>query len=354
MEDLRVLAPPLEDAPLAKTLTSSTASQVSTLLLGQISDIPDLPDEIDLGSLRVYAPSQVIFLCGGPTRIINRPVNPESLRDAFERVRYTGSLVKYQVQLAEEVVPFYPRGNYRDLLSFESHIAQICEMILLFSESEGSLCELGAFAMEPEIARKMMIVILRTHYDFDSFIRLGPVQAQINNYGQQSVFVLDDAGLGISPGHTEDIDLDTFARDISEAIRDRLRATVGVVAASEHTTFDADRPGHIIKLSVGIIQHYGSMTSDEVLLILTFMGITIDAATLGNFLMCAKFVRWVDEDTVGGRVLFSARKGRKALSYALRTGSRVLDRDRWLTDVRTHWQATDRVRFTQLTRSASR
>lgn len=322
-------------------------------MLGYVSDIPELPDEIDLASLRVYAPSQVIFLCGGQTRIDGRPVNPESLRDAFERVRYTGALARYQVQLAEEVVPFYPRGNYRDLLSFESHIAQICEMILLFSESEGSLCELGAFVMEPEIARKMMIVIMRAHYDEQSFIRLGPVQAQINNYGQAAVFVLDDAGLNISPGRPEEIDLSAFAEVISEAIKDRLRPG-SAVPVSEHTTFDGRRPGHLIKLAVGIIQHYGSMTSEEVLLVLAFMGVTIDEVTLANYLMCAKFVRWIDEDTVGGRVLFSARKGKKAIGYSLRAGSRVIDRDRWLTDIRAFWQGNDGVRFTHLTRAATK
>jgi hypothetical protein len=323
-------------------------------LLDQISEIPELSDEIDLSSLRVYAPSQVIFLCGGPTRIKDRPQFAESLRDAFERIRFIGELAKYEVRLAEEVVPFFPKGNYRDLLSFESHIAQICELVMLFSESEGSLCELGAFVMEPEIARKMLIVIMRKYYDEESFVRLGPVQAQINKYGQQSVFVLDDATLGISPHRIEQIDLKSFASGITEAIKERMKIVEGVASAVEHTTFNRKRPGHIIKLAVGIIQHYGSMTCEEVSLILTFMGIEVDVHTLENYLMCAKFVHWVDEDPVGSRVLFSARQGKRAIGYALQKKSKVIDRDRWLTDIRVYWQARDKVRHTHLIRSAAR
>lgn len=323
-------------------------------MLGQISKIPELPDEIEISSLRVYAPSQVIFLCGGQTRIQNRPEFSESLRDAFERIRFSGPLAKYSVRLAEEVVPFFPRGNYRDLLSFESHIAQICELILLFSESEGSLCELGAFAMEPEIARKMLVVLMRVHYDDQSFVRLGPVQAQINSYGQQSVFVLDDESLGISPGKVEGVDLPLFSKGIAEAIKERLLVVDGVTSAVEHTTFDRNRPGHVIKLIVGIIQHYGSMTKDEVSLILVFLGVEVGLPALENYLMCAKFVHWIDEDPVGGRVLFSARRGKKAIGYSLRRDSKVLDRDRWLSDIRSHWQLQDQVRHTHLTRSAAR
>lgn len=320
-------------------------------MLAQTSGIPDLPDEIELSSLRVYAPSQVIFLCGGKTQIDNRPQFAESLRDAFERVRFSGPLAKYQVRLAEQIVPFYPKGRYSDLLSFESHIAQICELILLFSESEGSLCELGAFVMEPEIARKMLVVIMRAHYDDESFVRLGPLQYQINNFGQQAVFVLDDDGLRIRPGTTQDIDLGAFALGISDAIKERLRPGA---SAGEHTTFNPNRPGHLIKLAVGIVQHYGSMTRDEVSLVMSCMGARIDDGDLDNYLMCAKFVEWLDEDPVGGRVLFSARKGKKAIGYTVRKGSKVIDRDRWHTDVRAYWEAHDPVRFKHLQRAAAR
>jgi len=321
-------------------------------LLSTNSNIPDLCDEIDLTSLRVYAPTPVIFLCGGQTRIENRPASSESLRDAFERVRLGGTLLRYQVRLAEEVIPFYPKGHYKDLLNFESHIAQICELILLFSESEGSLCELGAFSMEPEIARKMLTVVMRHYYDHQSFVRLGPIQSQINSYGQQAVHVLDDNSLRIRPRDVANIDLDLFATAMANAISARLQPhPKNPNGALEHTKFNKDRPGHVIKLIVGVIQHYGSLTMEELDLIICFMGISLSIEDLVNYLMCAKFVQWIDEDPVGSRVLFSARGGNKALSYNFKKDPKIFDRDRWTFDIRTYWEKHDNERFTHLVRS---
>mgnify|MGYP003657507172 CR=1 FL=1 len=138
-------------------------------MLGTVSGLTDLPDGIDAATLRVYAPTQVIFLCGGPTQPADGASRPESLRDAFQRIRHRKEINKYRIRLAEEVIPFFPNADYRDLLNFESDIAQICELIMLFSESYGSLCELGAFAMDPEISRKMLTIISRHNYDQRSF-----------------------------------------------------------------------------------------------------------------------------------------------------------------------------------------
>lgn len=108
-------------------------------------DITDLPEYVDVKTIRVHAPAPAIFLCGGLVNV-TKPV-PPSLRDAFTRLPQKPPFSPYLLILAEELNAFFPEGEYKDILKFETDIAQICDLIILFSESFGSAAELGAFSM---------------------------------------------------------------------------------------------------------------------------------------------------------------------------------------------------------------
>ena len=113
-------------------------------------DIPDLVGYVDVKSIRVHAPAPAIFLCGG--EVDAKVASPPSLRDAFMRIHHTPPFSRYLTILAEDLNAFFPEGEYKDILKFETDIAQICDLIILFSESYGSAAELGAFSMIEEIA----------------------------------------------------------------------------------------------------------------------------------------------------------------------------------------------------------
>src|SRR4028118_2064861 len=105
--------------------------------------LPPFVEYLDTKNIRVQAPTDVIFLCGGPmTDLAVR--KPASLRDAFLKIVDNPlDRRKRELVLAEDVnVSYLSRQAYRDLLAFETDFAQICELIILFSESEGSLAEL--------------------------------------------------------------------------------------------------------------------------------------------------------------------------------------------------------------------
>ena len=62
-----------------------------------------------------------------------------------------------------------------DLLTFEEFLAEISDSIILFVESPGSYCELGAFAYAEKLfSDKLIIVIVEQHKDSKSFIITGP------------------------------------------------------------------------------------------------------------------------------------------------------------------------------------
>ena len=83
-----------------------------------------------------------------------------------------------------------------DLLTFEDFLAEISDAIILFCESPGSFCELGAFAYaEKCFGDKLVVVIDEKHKNEKSFIMTGPV-AKAKSDGAIIVYAqLENKGL---------------------------------------------------------------------------------------------------------------------------------------------------------------
>lgn len=63
-----------------------------------------------------------------------------------------------------------------DLLTFEEFLAEVSDAIILFVESPGSFCELGAFTYAEKLFSDKLIIIIDDKYkDSKSFINSGPV-----------------------------------------------------------------------------------------------------------------------------------------------------------------------------------
>ncbi len=134
--------------------------------------INDFADELIVGSIHVKAPTHLVFLCGGKMTDIGAPI-PSSIRDAFYKIDGFLPLRGSSPLRAEDVEALHIKeAKYPDLLKFECDIAEVSKLVLLFSESFGSAAELGAFAMQNEIASKMLVVIRDTHYKETSFIKV--------------------------------------------------------------------------------------------------------------------------------------------------------------------------------------
>ncbi|MEI9965840.1 MAG: retron St85 family effector protein [Caulobacteraceae bacterium] len=206
-------------------------------MIAEKSNVPDLVEWIDLGRLHVHAPTTVVLLCGGKIELT--APKPVSLRDAFERVRHSPPLALIEFRRAEEIDLYRPRQIYTNWVDFESHLAQLCQLVLLFCESEGSIAELGTFVAIDEIARKLFVVVDKEIYDrADSYVILGPVQLLSERYHTTYIYVLDLNGLNIkSIEDVRDIDLVEF--------RDRIAEELPPAVAShrEPRTFDAGERG---------------------------------------------------------------------------------------------------------------
>ena len=295
-------------------------------------------EDLSVDKLHVQAPTEIIFLCGGPYTDIAETATA-SMRDAFLKVVAHPAVGKRDVVLAENFTRLSVfAAYYEDILEFETDLAQITELILLFCESAGSFTELGSFASIPEIAARLLVVIRDFHWKEDSFIKLGPLRYLIRLH-ERSVFVLEDEVVGITGDSVSAINLENFKTALDEPLRARLSE------AKEPSTFDGGRAGHVIKLIVGLIQEYGALEASEILELLPLFGVHLDDRRLKAYLLCATTVDWVVEHKKGFRDFIVAKAETPAIHFIAKGGALTKNRVRRRLLIREYWEKNDPPRF---------
>lgn len=297
-----------------------------------------LAERLDANNIRVRAPTPVVFLCGGELSDVGNTSPPKSLRDAFRKISDNPALKGKHLITAEDVNVFYlSRAAYRDLLLFETDLAQVCELIILFPESEGSVAELGAFSVIDEISEKLLVVTRDRKFSESSFVRLGPLASIQNKFGARAVYVLDDHDIGMNGASASSVALDV--------VRDRLRAPIEARLSEikDPTTFDSNKPGHVIKLATGLIQEFGALTLEELEGALVPAGVLESQVRISGYLLCAETAGWIRPMRKGSREFYFAEDVQDAaqLSFA----GEMKDKARRRMHVREHWRQNDVDRY---------
>ncbi|MER9877508.1 retron St85 family effector protein [Mesorhizobium sp. M0118] len=307
-------------------------------------DIADLVERFDASTLRVRAPTPIILLCGGQIDV--KTAKPNSLRDAYTQIYGRPGLKSYSTVTPEDFRIFAPDGPYKDWLSFEREFAQIVDLVVLFSESYGSVAELGAFSVVEEIATRLLVVIDDKNYSDPSFIKLGPLLFLQENHGKSTVCVLNRQDLNINNiNSVADVSLDRLAEALIPAIEKRK------AEYREHTTFNPERAGHVIKLIVGLIQHYGALTEDEIDILLYVMDLKVPFYKIADYLSCAINACWIVRDKRGISEYYCALPDmEEAVTYRLRKDlpPDEKDRARWRARVIEYWKNKEPVRFSSI------
>jgi len=302
-------------------------------------------EELDVDKIHVQSPSAVVFLCGGPYSDIDKPI-PLSLRDGFLKILDNPALRGKVIIQAEDITKLHVFSDaYEDVLQFETDLAEISELILLFCESEGSMAELGAFCVIQEIASRLLVVVRDRHWrgkGETSFIRLGPLRSLERKHGQKSIFVIDDADVG---------DLDSSGGIKVNVLKDQLQTPLRIRLEStrDPTTFNLERPGHIIKLIVGLIQEYGALTFSEIDELLVIVGVYVPVPDLKGYLLCAVSVDWIARRKKGLDEFFIANPLPDAAVITTRTSRSVQNKVRRRLAIRQHWKDNEPLRYSVIT-----
>ncbi len=140
--------------------------------------LENMKDHIAKNSKRFITYPKFVFLCGSAFHSTeeyersNRGIIEKFLTKGQEDIRIVLSEKLWEDSFNSSI----------DLLTFEDFLAEVSDCIVLFVESPGSYCELGAFAYANQLFSKKLIIVIDEKYKNDkSFILTGPTAKAKNN-----------------------------------------------------------------------------------------------------------------------------------------------------------------------------
>lgn len=126
-----------------------------------------------------------VFLCGKANET-GKKTNRDWIQDYIKRT--SGGLV---VPVLSEILwELDGSESGLDLLSFEDFLAEASDVIILFIESYGTACELGAFAMKEKLVDKLVVFNDNQFISTKSFINDGPIE-KIKSINETNVIYTD-------------------------------------------------------------------------------------------------------------------------------------------------------------------
>lgn len=277
-----------------------------------------------------------IFVCGGPVDV--RQAEPLSVRDALLRRIGSKKGISERIRLAEEFKDWAYDGHYRDLLSFEEHLAELSDVIVLILESPGTLAELGLFTALEAIREKLSVYISKFHFEQDSFIRLGPIKLLELSNNEAAVFPWTNSG---ADGSRLD---QKWLNESSQELLDELEDKIATSAPE--VRFDGSRWLHKVLLICNLLWLMHALKLSEIEEYLDLFG----AKMLPDELKQAMFML----DKIG--LVAIAARGRDRFYIAndksdfIRWGVRPTDLDlhRIQMEVARHYETSDKKRFRAL------
>ena len=309
------------------------------------SSIPDIVEWLDVEKLHVHAPSDAVLVCGGQQDV--KSETSLSLRDAFLKVSHNPPLSKLTFRLAEETSVTEKKSAYSDWMNFEADLAQLCQLIVLFCESEGSIAELALFVSIDEIARRLVVVIDNKSNSAGSYVNHGPIAAFVEEYGRERKFVLNLPDIGIEKlSDISKVDLNALRLALQDYIYEAAQLN------KEPRTFIRERAGHKIKLVTGLIQHYGALTEVELEVLLYCLGVDATELDIKKYVQCAEFLGWIKSEERGVTLYWVPIEQGDAIEYALRSGAPTINKAAWRARVRQYWSKAEPERFSAINASA--
>jgi len=289
-------------------------------------------ENLNVDSTRVYPPKPYVLLCGGPVGDINDP-KPISLRDAFLRSNFYNTIKNAEILQIEEIQDYFEKDcPYGNLVLFERDIAQLSELVLLFSEAPGSFAELGSFSAYPEILEKLLVVIQAKYLQKSSFILKGPI-SHLRSKNDNSVFSITNVQVGVNKNDFSGVDPEKLLELMIPPIDKRLEES------KSRTTFQKIKFGHRCKLYVGLLREFSVLKDDELIELFKAFNISLSKPLLNRITFCCKCVQWSKTAQAGFDRVHFALDGNEAAKLTLK--DQMGDKLKRRLEIRDHWSKVD-------------
>ena len=167
---------------------------------GVLALIDELKKEIRTRGIEDKGLPRFIFICGEQILDDYGKLVSEATLESQNNVRYFimknfGKHI-YVGEYGKESHPaqciiseyLYSTDKAIDILTFEEVLAEISEYIIIITESPGTFCELGAFALHDSFVDKVIVINEDNPKFKSSFISLGPIK-KIENQNERNVIL---------------------------------------------------------------------------------------------------------------------------------------------------------------------
>ncbi len=236
--------------------------------------------------------------------------------------------------MAEEVFNYFKHSAYKDLVCFERDLAELSALTVIFSESPGSIAELGSFAVLKPVQEKLFIVIHEDDAEKESFIWRGPVlhvnevaKAQGKNnpvsvYNWRKALKDDDI-------LTEEDFPD--AEELEDAIEEFLSSLPKTQA------FRKEQVGHVMLLMLDLLNVILLATADEIITCLKLLGINLKHPEVDQRLSLLTSLKLVVKKPYGHNVYYLTAHNRPWLNWGYAKSATVRDVERWKLQFAEHY-----------------
>lgn len=269
--------------------------------------------DLALDRLRLSRPTKFTFLCGGIVST-TAGARPESLRDFLYRVRNIQSRI--DIVLAESATQLYRDTEYSDLITFEEDIARIAAIVLVISESPGSLAELGAFSSNNTIRKSLRVIVQSIYERAESFVRFGPIERMIKDARENVGFYPWRSHSG---GRLVADSARRIHRDIETFIKDHVDAT----PASFSWINNEDIRSFFVIYWIIYVAFAISPTLLSECVQAVIPGIT--NKEIRNRIFCMQLAGWIDRRAHGARDYYYTLYDKDVFEYAF--NAEVVDKD---------------------------
>lgn len=293
-----------------------------------------LTTKLNLATSKIKPYEGFVFLCGGPTDI--RSPHPVSIRDAIYRELAKDDCFEKRIRVAEDFKDWSHEATYRDLVSFERHIAELSSVIVIVLESAGAIAELGLFSAIEEFNTKLLVFVETQHYQADSFIRLGPIEYLEKthaNLAECHRWTKLDSRFAFDPVAATELQA-----DLASAIRGRASKP------TPERLFNSSGWLDMAFLVCDILSLYSALTLRELRHLITSLEVECNETSLKQTLFLLERVRLVVMEPKGDQRYYVCLDERQFIRFSLK-GESGLDFMRFRTDLLAEYAKTDKKRF---------
>lgn len=286
----------------------------------------DWADAVDLTKTRITRFPSLIFLCGGNTS--QHAGGFLSCRGIFYNyIQEKKPPFHKDVLLAEKTFHYFNHSDeYKDLLLFESDLAELSSLTIIFSESPGSIAELGSFAVLETIQDKLLIVIHEDDAEKESFIWRGPasylsriakeksLQNPIAIYNWKK---LKTAG--------EVLQIDDFAdsKDLDEDIQKILDAS------PKSELFKKEKLGHLMLFILDFLKIVRIATLEQINLVVSHLEINFNKEKIKQILSLLTSLKFARKKRYSHNVYYLSGLHKPWITWSFKKTAKTNDIRRW-------------------------